>query len=176
MKIRRINIFGGPGCGKSTASAFVFSNLKSGGYEVELVDEHVKSWAYENRKINSFDQSYLFARQMRKEFLVLNNSNNCIITDSPIIMSVCYAMRYGFKKWGCLQEIATEFESEYPSINIFLKRENCKYEQEGRYENFEEAVFMDETIIDYLSKINLDVHAFKFDDHKNIIDFVKGKI
>ena len=49
--------------------------MKADGHELELVDEYVKSWAYEKREIHSFDQAYLFTQQLRKEHLVLRNNN-----------------------------------------------------------------------------------------------------
>ena len=63
-KIRRIGLFGGPGTGKSTLSAMAYSKLKTMGINVELVQEYVKSWAYEKRMVSSFDQLYLLAEHM----------------------------------------------------------------------------------------------------------------
>lgn len=175
-KLRRINIFGGPGCGKSTVAASVFSRLKADEHEMELVDEYVKSWAYEKREICSFDQAYLFMQQLRKEHLVLRNSAGCIITDSPLGLSICYARRDGFKRWECLQQIADDFEEEFPSINIILEREECKYKQEGRYENLDQAIIMDNVIYNYLLGLGFDIYKAKFNDHDGIMTWVKKKL
>ena len=37
-----INLFGGPGCGKSTGAAYVFSKLKMLGVNAELTSEYAK--------------------------------------------------------------------------------------------------------------------------------------
>ena len=37
-----INLFGGPGCGKSTTMARLFADLKARGYNVEMVSEFAK--------------------------------------------------------------------------------------------------------------------------------------
>ena len=44
--IRRINIYGGPGVGKSTLAASIFAFMKKRGDNVELVQEFVKQFAY----------------------------------------------------------------------------------------------------------------------------------
>ena len=56
----RISLFGGPGSGKSTTAARLFSELKERHYSVEHVSEYVKSWTYMNRKPKGFDQVYIF--------------------------------------------------------------------------------------------------------------------
>ena len=47
MKTVVINLFGGPGCGKSTIAAELFAILKKQGYEVELVTEYAKDKVWE---------------------------------------------------------------------------------------------------------------------------------
>jgi len=174
--IRRINIMGGPGCGKSTAAAYVFSSLKKEGYSIEFVDEYVKSWAYEKRVISSFDQAYIFMQQLRKEYLVLNNDDGCIVTDSPLNVSICYAKQFGFKKWHCLQEIADEFEKEYPSINICLSRDDCEYKNSGRYQNIDEAIIMDNVIKDHIVNVGLDFCSIKYNDHQGMVEWVANNL
>jgi len=85
-KIRRICLFGGPGCGKSTTAAYVYSQLKRLGCSVELIQEYVKAWAYEKREVTSFDQVYLLAKQIRMEDLALRNGVKFVVTDSPVYM------------------------------------------------------------------------------------------
>jgi len=53
-----INLWGGPGTGKSTSAAHLFGMAKIAGVNAELVQEYVKSWAWEGRTIHSFDQLY----------------------------------------------------------------------------------------------------------------------
>jgi pantothenate kinase len=40
-----INVYGGPGAGKSTSAAYLYYLLKVAGKNVELVREYVKDWA-----------------------------------------------------------------------------------------------------------------------------------
>ena len=62
-----INFFGGPGVGKSTLAAQLFGYLKAKGFDVELAQEFIKTWAYQRRELRSFDYVYTFAKQLHAE-------------------------------------------------------------------------------------------------------------
>jgi len=171
-KIRRICLFGGPGTGKSTCSAYIYSQLKILGYSIEQIQEFVKSWVYENRVPSSFDQVYLLAKQIRMEDLALRNGVDLVVTDSPVSMSTCYAKAYGFAAWKSLIELADEFERQYPSLNLFLDRGDTKYEAHGRYQTKEEAIEMDETIKELLSSGGEQFHIIDCRDLEKILNIV----
>lgn len=65
-----INLYGGPGAGKSTSAAFLYYLLKANGFNVELVREYVKDWAWEKRVITNYDQIYFLGKQVRRESLL----------------------------------------------------------------------------------------------------------
>jgi len=160
--IRRINLFAGSSVGKSSCAAHIFSEFKKNSLKIELVQEEAKEWAYENRTITKFDQLTLFAAQMRKEDLALRNGADLIVSDSPIILAICYADKYGFERCEELYRIAENFEEHYPSINIFLERNDGMYQQEGRYESYEEAVCMDLSIKRYLNEKSIEYEIKDF--------------
>jgi len=120
---RRINLFAGPGAGKSASAANIFSQLKAKHYNIEIICEYVKLWAYQSIPVESFDQVFLLGQQVRQEDVVLRNGVKTVVTDSPLLMYPCYAKKYGFKGWRHLLGIVEEFEESYPSINIFLIRD-----------------------------------------------------
>ena len=53
-----INLYGGPGAGKSTSASDLFVILKERGVNAELAREYVKRWAWERRGISPYDQFY----------------------------------------------------------------------------------------------------------------------
>jgi len=55
-----INIFGGPGAGKSTTAALLFAEMKSGGFKVELVTEVAKDFVWEDRSTTLSIQPYIY--------------------------------------------------------------------------------------------------------------------
>lgn len=139
--VRRINILAGPGAGKSTLAARLFSELKSDGYDVEHITEYIKTWAYQKRKPQSFDQLYVFAKQLNSEDLALREVNH-IITDSPLIVNVAYSQFYGCNFAPELLSIVNRFEQKYPSLNLFIER-SVEYVDKGRYQTPAEAIEFD---------------------------------
>lgn len=57
-----INLFGGPGCGKSTGAAYIFSLLKMKGMNVELVTEFAKDKTWEHNSKALTCQPYVFGK------------------------------------------------------------------------------------------------------------------
>lgn len=156
----RINIIGAPGSGKSTVTADMFSRLKRDGYNIELMHEYVKNWVYINQQPKSFDQMYLFAKQLRQEDLALRACEH-IITDCPLLMCAAYGWIEGVPFWEELLHINDYFEHAYDnhqSINIFLNRQT-EYIADGRFQKLEEESniigtklleFMDTSGIEYV--------------------------
>ena len=58
-----INLFGGPGAGKSTGAAYIFSQLKMAGVNAELVTEFAKDKVWEGNKEVFKNQAYIFGKQ-----------------------------------------------------------------------------------------------------------------
>jgi hypothetical protein len=168
----RINLYAGAGCGKSTTASYVFSRLKQKNYKVELVHEYIKKWAYENKQPKSFDQVYIFGKQLNAEDSLLQSGVEHLVTDSPILMQVFYSKKYGFPCWRQLMEIAKAFELAHPSLNIFLDREGLTYQQAGRYESESEAKVVDEEMHVYLDEYVGSYKVFKSKDLDQIIEYI----
>jgi nicotinamide riboside kinase len=142
-----INLYGGPGSGKSTSAAYLYYLLKSEGKNVELVREYVKDWAYEARLISNYDQIYFLGKQVRRESL-LYGKVDWIITDSPVMMNLYYAQKYcpsqlseGIRA-ATLSMYRQAVEDGHKHTHIFLKRIK-PYLAEGRYQKEEEAKEID---------------------------------
>jgi len=147
----RINIYGGPGVGKSTTAALIFGWLRQQGHNAELAQEWVKAWAYQGRTMQSFDYVFTFANQLHTEDRLLQAGVEIIVTDSPIYLQCMYALHHRMKAANELWRIAKRFEQEYPSINFFVKRE-VPYDQQGRFEDEKQARIMDRFILDCLEE------------------------
>jgi len=146
----RINFFGSAGCGKSTVSSGVFYELKTRGFNVELIAEYIKKWAYENKIPKSFEQVYIFGKQLNSEDRLLNSGVQHLVTDSPIAMQIFYARKTHLKCWEALADISNAFEEKYPSINIFLDREGIPYQKLGRFENEDQAKQNDQEMLEFM--------------------------
>ena len=155
----RICLYSGPSAGKSTLASYVFSHLKMRGLNIELISEYVKTWAYENRPLRGCDQFYIFAKQWRKEDIILRNGVEHLVTDSPLILQCAYAKKYGARGWKNILNMALEIEKDTPAINIFLSRVHGKYQNQGRYQTEKEALELDDYFKNFLTEnsVNFDI-------------------
>ena len=173
-EIRRINFYGGPGCSKSTTATAIFSELKKLGHNIEYVSEYIKTWAHQGKVPKDFDQLYIFGKQLYKEARILPHVDY-IITDSPVLLNVCYAGKYRCPYAQQCMEIGLQFEARYPALNIFLDRDGLPYINEGRYENLQQAEDMDDYIYNAI-KDKIDLITFDAVDYYRILEYIKGKI
>ena len=173
---RRICFYGGPGCGKSTLAAKVFSALKQEHYDVELVSEYIKTWAHQKRKPTSWDQLYVFGKQVHSEDIILQNVKY-IVTDSPILLNTAYSTFYNFPSAQHLTNLAIDFERDFPSINFFVKR-TVPYVEAGRYQDYSKAVEFDNWLQEYLSlSVPKEIKFMDVDiNDDTIIETIKTKI
>ena len=61
-----VNLFGGPGCGKSTVAALLFGKLKQHGVNCEMALEYAKDKVWEESFKTLEDQIYIFGKQLHK--------------------------------------------------------------------------------------------------------------
>jgi thymidylate kinase len=177
--MNRVSIFGGESSGKSTAAAYLFSQLKIKGYSVELVPEWVKTWAYEKRVIDKLDQCYVFAKQFRYEHRFLSNGVPLIITDSPVLLSAIYSHYFGYDSISKnIKELCAEYEEEYPSFNILLDRGDNVFKEEGRYRNIEEALKIDRAIEYFLDQPEYAYKTIKlaYNDYEGMLREVESRL
>lgn len=150
----RINLISSSGSGKSTVAAGLYAYLKKSGFEVELVREVIKDWAYECRFPQEYDQLMIFASQLHAEDKMLRYGIPNIITDSPLFMQCFYAKNYKFPCWKQLFQIAKKFEKNHPSFNIWLDRTGVPFNPNGRYEKKrEEAEKLDGLMMDFMGEV-----------------------
>lgn len=142
-----INMYGGPGTGKSTSAALLYYLLKCQSKNAELVREYVKDWAWEGRHISVNDQIYFLGKQVRRESM-LYGKVDWIVTDAPVWMNSFYASHY------CTEVIAQGVTSlvkafyqqvadeGHRHVHVFLNRTK-PYLAEGRYQTESEAKDID---------------------------------
>lgn len=139
-----INLFAGPGAGKSTLASGVFYHLKSAGLNCELVTEFAKDLTWSKRNECLKCQPYILGKQYNKLFR-LNGKVDYIITDSPLLLSVIYNTKH-----HSLNQLAFDLFNEFNNINFFVIRVK-DYLQIGRSQTFEESLLIDQAIINMLN-------------------------
>lgn len=169
----RFNLYAGAGAGKSTVAAGLYYFLKCKNYNIELVFEYIKKWAYEGKQPKSFDQSYIFGKQLNSEDMLLQNGVLNLITDSPLMLQVFYAKKYGFSCWKELYQTALEFDRKHPAIDILLDRTGLTYQQLGRYQNKSQACEVDRELKDFLTLYRPNFKTFPSKDLEAIMDYIE---
>ena len=171
LNTKVVNLFGGPGIGKSYMAFEVCANLKKEGFEVELALEYAKDLVWQKRYETLRCQPYVFGKQLHKIETLLGQVDY-IITDSPLLLSVIYGDLYSGKiEYGDLfQASIVQISKQIPSLNFLLSRK-FGFVQNGRNENLEESIAIDERI-----KITLDNFGIQYYydlDLNGIVDKIK---
>lgn len=133
-----INLYGGPGTGKSSTAADLFAKMKWEGHNVEIINEYAKKVTWEGHHNILRDQIYLFAKQNRK-LERLRDQVDWVITDSPLPLCGIYA---GPDYFPSFQPLIWEVFNSYRNINIMLERKKA-YNPKGRNQTEKEARTID---------------------------------
>lgn len=133
-----INLFGGPGVGKSTMCASIFSKLKILGFECEMATEYVKDIVWEESFKKLENQIYIFGKQHARVHRLLNKVD-IVITDSPLLNSIVYDQD---KNQALKKLVLFEF-NKLNSLNFYINRK-FKYQESGRVQTLEGALEVDE--------------------------------
>jgi hypothetical protein len=138
-----INLWAGPGAGKSTTAAQVFARLKAAGHLAELVTEYVKNWAWQGRVPGHYEDVYLFAKQLQRES-VLYGKVDYIITDSPIGLGAIYAQgsQVEVQRTLAMNIRARQIADGIKHVDCILRRTK-EYVPHGRYETPAQALCRD---------------------------------
>ena len=144
-----VNLFGGPGSGKSTSASHIFANLKWEDIECELVQEYAKDLVWEKRFKTFEDQVYMFGKQHHRVFRLLGQVD-VVITDSPLLLTPIY----DGEKRETLKKLSFEEFDKNHNFNIFLRRKK-KYNPKGRNQDEEGAKEKDRQIKALLEENNV---------------------
>ena len=155
--IPRINIYGGPGVGKSTLAARIYSDLRRRFVNVELIQEVVKQYVYAGRTLKPWDYVHTFGQQFEAEHLPLSSGVKTIVSDSPLFLQCIYAFENDSPVYAQLVDICRMFDEEYPVFNLLaLRSGTTPYETLGRWQDRKEAEEVDKTVREHLDRHLID--------------------
>jgi hypothetical protein len=175
-----INLFGGPGIGKSTQASGLFTEMKKHHMSVEYTYEFPKEVAWEGNISQLKDQFFITANQHRN-ISRLYGKVDYVIVDSPIILGCFYEQRYGegypasFYGSAGLSNFLWNLFKKYDNINIVLKRNNETYDPNGRIQDLQEAQEIDEDIRETLLINNIPFVEFNIGPNTavDIFNYIK---
>lgn len=157
-----INLFGGPGTGKSGISSGLTYELKRRHITCDNPYEFPKVLAWSNSVSEISDQLYVFANQHRG-IARSYGKVDYIILDSPITLSLVYKSYYNdgypsniYKK--SFYDMVLDVFNSYDNINFFLNRTNTNHNNNERFQTLEESLKLDDQIRGVLDEYKIDYH------------------
>jgi nicotinamide riboside kinase len=162
--MRVINLFGGPGVGKSTTATGLQHWMKARGVNSEYADEDAKGAAWEKRGNKYFAaQQYIYGRQSWRLHR-LRDEVDVIVTDCPLPLGFVY-MTEEFHIPALRAAVMEDFNS-YENLNVRLVR-NKPYSPKGRNQTEEEAKQKDVEIANMLREYNIPHITLEYDELLN---------
>ncbi len=143
-----INLFGGPGTGKSTTAAGVFHQLKLQGVNCEMALEYAKDKVWEESSQVLDNQLYVFGKQYHRIWRLLGKVD-MVICDSPLLNSILY---YQDTNEYFPKMVAYE-HAQMNNLNVLLKRVK-DYNPAGRLQDEDKAKHLDLDIQEILESVD----------------------
>lgn len=171
-----INLFGGPGIGKSTIAAKVFTELKNLGISTELVLDYIKKKVESGHKPDAFTQPQIYGEQLKKES-ALYNQVEFIITNSPLLLSAIHQLKnegHDTIKHQIFHDIRTAKKQNIHHINLVLCR-SLPFFPDVSYEYEKESIEIDQSIHSFLNKNEIDFEIISApieDTSERIIEYI----
>lgn len=143
-----INLFAGPGAGKSTGSSCIFSELKLAGIDAELVTEYAKDKVWENNQ-EAFKCQFLITGKQVYRVSKCYGKVDVIVTDAPICLGAIYDSDHdpAFE-----ESVVNQFKKfNKNGLNFFLNRVK-PYNPNGRLQTESEACEIDGVLKEFMKK------------------------
>ena len=164
-----INIFGGPGIGKSSIAAGITYKLKKNHISCDKPYEFPKLLAWDDNHSAIQDQLYVLANQHRG-IVKSYGKVDYIVLDSPILLSLTYRNYYKGTEYPSslygesFDKMVLDTFNQYDNINIVLDRADGVNNNDERYQNLEESKELDIVIENSLIENNIPFHKIKVND------------
>jgi len=177
--MKNIQLFGGPGTGKSTTASGLFHQKKNENYKVEYIQEFAKELTFANDTTRLGDQLLILGEQHHRLHR-LKGKVDYIIHDSPFILGLIYLQDDKHIPRETFGRLITEIYSSYNNLNIFLSRNINEhgYQKYGRSQTLEESIQKDVEIKQMLLDNNIPFYEVEMGKNsvKDILELILTKI
>ena len=143
-----VNLYGGPGTGKSTGAGIITGLLKAAGVDAEYVSEVAKDKVWEENREALSNQAYMFGSQYYRISRVLGKVD-VIVTDSPLLLAFIY--NHDERLGTAFNAVALNVATSYDTLEVLLERTK-KYNPNGRMQTEAESDEITRTIAGILDR------------------------
>lgn len=163
-----INLFAGPGAGKTTTAMEISAELKKKGINLEYVPEYAKELVYAERYDLLADQAHVTDTQYQR-FDALRGKVDVIVTDSPVLLGLIYGKG---KLSPENEQKVKEYHNSFDTFNLFIERGEG-YQQDGRRETRTEAEEKDREIRQMLKDNGVYYGVYNHDNVQKLIENIQ---
>lgn len=152
-KLTVINMFAGPGVGKSTVAHFLTWAMSREGFKVEYVPEYAKELTWNRQHTLLGEQGFILAHQYEAIRKLVEHDIDIAILDSSILLGLMYT-----PSWypASFKPFLLDMYHSYDNINIYLERNpDIPYVETGRNQTYEEALQKDKEVLEFLKRENI---------------------
>ena len=168
QKTKVINLYAGPGAGKTTAALQICLELKKLGINAEYVSEFAKDLIYDGKEEMLKDQKFVTDGQYER-LNRLRGKVDVIVTDSPLLLGQVYGKKSVDKEYK--DEIRNRYDS-FDNYNAFIVRGN-NFTQKGRVHNLEESKQLDADVLQMLSDNKIFHGYYKQDNLSEAVENIE---
>ena len=148
-----VNLYSGPGAGKTSICAGVFSKLKSLDIDCEMALEYCKELIWDESFKKLGNQIYIFGKQ-HDRLHRLQGKVEVVITDSPILLSIIYDRLTVNPTHHIFRDLVLSEYRKFYNLDFFVQRRDY-FQQNGRMQNFDQAKVIDDSIHELLTENNV---------------------
>lgn len=168
-----INAFAGPGAGKTTSCLEVAEKLKKQGFVTEYVQEYAKELVYDNNLTmldGHYEHQFEILKEQMKRINRLYGKVDFILTDSPVLLNNTYLNEdKGTNDYATYCENVKKIYALYNNFNYFVERDKSAFEKEGRIQNLEQSIVIDEELKNTLHNNQIDFSTYTHATIDNIV-------
>lgn len=138
-----INLYGGPGCGKSTLAAATFAYLKRLGYNAELMREPFKAGIWDGYRAGLEDAVWIAGTIYHELMQYKRGGVDVVVSDCPLLLGRIYAQ----PEDSTLKLYLLELYSRFRNVDVLVQRSlTQEYSKDGRVHELWQALNMDQLI------------------------------
>lgn len=172
MKV--INIFGGPGVGKTVQSLLLTAHLKIEGFNACIVPEYARELVYQDKiDLLQNNQLHVFEEQLNRVNMRYGNVD-IAVCECPILLNIAYNKIYGSADENFnLEVLKSHNNPKFKNYNYILQRET-EYKKEGRYQDEDGAKNVDLAVINVIKELDIPHKIMGLDNFvNNVIKDIK---
>ncbi|MCL1799107.1 MAG: ATP-binding protein [Eggerthellaceae bacterium] len=163
MRTLVVNLYGGPGAGKTTLAHWLVAELSKMGVLTEYVPEVAKALVWQGGRclLDGSRENQRFVTEAQIGLIDnLVGQVEVVVTDSPPALGLVYADKTDIYGYDDLKHLVFSQRGRQDCFDVFVNRSSC-YDERGRKHSAEESLDLDRKIRQLLGSMS-SVDVFEY--------------